>query len=402
MSDLDFSHYPPDQLQQVLDEPALAPPDGVIPNFENPPNENALALFGLITCLTVSTVAFVIRIYVKFWKLRKTHIGDYILIPGFLFYVVTIEGSIRRISAGPGLFIHQWDERGRDMAGYLLVIHLGILFYCGALLFIKSAILLEWIHIFVPAGTRGFFLRSCQVMIALNVGFYVALFIASNLACTPYERNWDKTLPGKCIDIKIINLASAIINLFFDIGILALPQRVIWKLNMSKKRKVEISTMFAIGILGIIAAIFRIQANVQWIKSRDMTFHFAAIALWGIAEITSAILIICAPSLPKAFSRPKLPTWAASYSQKRSRTKKSGDSWLFRPGNTTAGKSRTYEALEGGGDTSDVVLTQMDIAKQRLPPTSILRTTDTVTTSIHDVEAAASLHNKYQHPWERQ
>lgn len=81
MSDLDFSHLSPSDLDKALNGPALQPPPGVIPNFEHPGNKNTVALVALIICLVVSSTSLVIRAYVRFWKTRQQHVGDCMLRP---------------------------------------------------------------------------------------------------------------------------------------------------------------------------------------------------------------------------------------------------------------------------------------------------------------------------------
>jgi hypothetical protein len=117
------------------------------------------------------------------------------------------------------------------------------------MLLLKPIILWEWVRIFVPAPTRNFFYWACHIVAAVNIAFYSAALISTHLACQPYRRNWDKTIPGTCIDIKIINLSTAIINFILDIAILILPQKIIWGLQMSTQRKFGMSIIFAIGIM---------------------------------------------------------------------------------------------------------------------------------------------------------
>lgn len=50
-------------LSELLNEPALSPPDGVTPDFTNPPNQNGLAWFVITACVAISTIAFAIRVY---------------------------------------------------------------------------------------------------------------------------------------------------------------------------------------------------------------------------------------------------------------------------------------------------------------------------------------------------
>jgi hypothetical protein len=59
-----------------LDGPALAPPEGVTPNFDNPDNQNALARGVLATCAAIATICLLLRIYGRFYLLRKVSAED--------------------------------------------------------------------------------------------------------------------------------------------------------------------------------------------------------------------------------------------------------------------------------------------------------------------------------------
>ncbi len=76
MSDLDFSHLSPQQLEVALATSSIPPPPGVVPNFVNPGNENTAALVGLSITLTLATTFLLLRIYVVFIKIKQPHLGD--------------------------------------------------------------------------------------------------------------------------------------------------------------------------------------------------------------------------------------------------------------------------------------------------------------------------------------
>ncbi|KAI1260125.1 hypothetical protein F5Y18DRAFT_261077 [Xylariaceae sp. FL1019] len=313
MSDLDFSHLSPADLQIALAAPALTPPDGVTPNFDDPPNLNGVSLAGLLVCLIVATIFLCIRIYVKFWKLRQWHLADFLMIIAYAFYLVVLVGSVFRVVPGSdiGLFVHQWNVRGEAIKVYLLKIFIGIEFWLGAILLVKTAILLEWLRIFAPTRSQPFTL-SCKLLISITVVFYTAGIIALNVTCQPFQKNWDKTLPGHCIDIKRIHFGAVIVNLLLDFAILILPQPVIWSLQMTTTRKIGVSTVFAIGILAIIAAGFLVQSVADWIATKDMVYYYSGVALWGIAEITCGILVFCVPFTPRLFRGLGLSSWLVS------------------------------------------------------------------------------------------
>ena len=59
------THPTPEQLQILLNGPALAPPPGVIPNFIDPPNLDRTGTVVQLITLIVSTLAIIMRIYTK-------------------------------------------------------------------------------------------------------------------------------------------------------------------------------------------------------------------------------------------------------------------------------------------------------------------------------------------------
>lgn len=58
-------------LAKLLNAPALAPPEGVTPNFDNPPNANGLAWFVTTFCMVVATLCLLLRIYVRLFLEKK-------------------------------------------------------------------------------------------------------------------------------------------------------------------------------------------------------------------------------------------------------------------------------------------------------------------------------------------
>jgi hypothetical protein len=115
---------------------------------------------------------------------------------------------------------------------------------------LKAAILLDLIRIFSPKGQRGAFFWTCHICIWLNVIFYTTCTFLEIFACQPREKLWNKLLPGgKCINSNALTLASGIINLPSDLVIFILPQRIIWNLHLSRRKRFGISTIFAVALL---------------------------------------------------------------------------------------------------------------------------------------------------------
>lgn len=235
----------------------------------------------------------------------------------------------------------------------------GISMYSFTIMLIKAAILLEWVRIFVPAGTRNSFYYTCHILLWINVLFYVAIIIAVNLACTPYEQNWNFLLDGHCIRTDRANMASAIINFVFDLIIPILPQRGIWKLHMSRQKKLGVSLVFAIGLMFV--SLWASSLNVEYMSINILipllfsacltagirvgitiravtttpytTYSYSQLSLCCLAEMTCGFLVFCIPSAPRAFHTLKdtkmistLKSWTRSSVEGMKGTRTNGSS----------------------------------------------------------------------------
>lgn len=113
----------------------------------------------------------------------------------------------------------------------------------------KIAVLLEWLRVFVPTGSRNTFFWACHITIWINALFYVAVMLVENLNCFPFEKIWDKTVPGRCVNQQDAGVVASALNVASDVLILLLPHRVIWKLQMTRKLKIGVSIVFGVGLL---------------------------------------------------------------------------------------------------------------------------------------------------------
>lgn len=72
----DISALTPEQLEALLNGPALAPPDGVIPNFDNPPNQTYIGAAVVPICLAATTIAVLLRVYARIFCVKKVGLPD--------------------------------------------------------------------------------------------------------------------------------------------------------------------------------------------------------------------------------------------------------------------------------------------------------------------------------------
>lgn len=121
--------------------------------------------------------------------------------------------------------------------------------YALQMLLAKTAIMLEWSRIFVPHGTRNAFYWVSRALIVINALVYIIGGSVAVAACIPAEKLWHPWVKGHCSSRRAADISTAWFNLFMDVSILLLPQSIIWKLQMTKARKIGIALIFSVGLL---------------------------------------------------------------------------------------------------------------------------------------------------------
>ncbi|KAF2965605.1 hypothetical protein GQX73_g7967 [Xylaria multiplex] len=94
---------------------------------------------------------------------------------------------------------------------------------------------------------------------------------------------------------------TSAINVVSDISILIIPTVAVWNLQLTPKKKLGVSVVFAVGIFACIACIVRLYYSVKLTQSEDATWHIEPVGSWALAEFTTVILVACFPMLPRLF-----------------------------------------------------------------------------------------------------
>ena len=125
--------------------------------------------------------------------------------------------------------------------------------YGVIILITKVSILLLYSRLFAPSrkSMTYFFI---QLLLCFNVLFYTAITLVKIFECTPRRKIWEKSTPGRCINIAALLYVTGTVNVCSDIAILILPLNVIWHLHLPMKRRVGVSAAFAAALLLVFPA----------------------------------------------------------------------------------------------------------------------------------------------------
>ncbi|KAI0152197.1 hypothetical protein F4776DRAFT_16588 [Hypoxylon sp. NC0597] len=298
----DFASLSSDQQAKILNGPAMRPPPNVEPNFDNPSNGNVATQVVLTLCLVLITIPLCGRLWIRAY-FKQLFIGDYLLVVTYAINAVYLAMGYRT-TISPGAFIHQWDIRVSEITSILYITFIMSHTYMFSIALIKVTILLEWIRIFVPRGTRNGIFWASYVLIWINIAACIITAIVYNMACTPHDYLWNKLIDGTCPHINTDhgNIALSAFTLLTDFLVLLIPQQTIWKLKMSTKKKIGVSITFAVGVIGIVVALIRLVVIIERGPEADFTYNASGMMLCSAAEITCAFLVVCIPALPKAFT----------------------------------------------------------------------------------------------------
>ncbi|KUJ10083.1 uncharacterized protein LY89DRAFT_689922 [Mollisia scopiformis] len=288
--------------QEAIDfnGPTIPAPAGQVSNVINPPNGNKIALAIISICVIVSAVLYMMRLYAKILT-KQINVGDYLTLITFPLYWVYIYYSYR-LSWSPGYLIHEWNVAIKDIPEFSYVCYVATCLYLWLIALIKIAILCDWTCIFASKGQRGFFAWTCFLTCGAVASLAIILFVMDLVNCTPFDRNYNPLLPGSCRwSVPEESIVSAAANFALDALPLILAQRMIWGLHTTWGKKLGVSLIFLVGVIGMISSIVRLYYAVSFYRdSADTTYFFSIVALCTLCEITCANLVLCLPFAPKA------------------------------------------------------------------------------------------------------
>ncbi|KAL9630017.1 MAG: hypothetical protein Q9204_004946 [Flavoplaca sp. TL-2023a] len=160
-----------------------------------------------------------------------------------------------------------------------------------------------------PSKWRKYLLRSISISIVVSALLTVILFYAQ---CQPVQALWDKSLlkagKAKCWDpvplatedLQMQNRLKSLAGYwaFLDFALAIIPVDIIWKLQLSTKKKVGLSLLLSAGIFaGICAAVKTSKIPITVRGQTDITWLAIELLMWGGIEMNVIIIAACIPTL---------------------------------------------------------------------------------------------------------
>ncbi|KAF7510718.1 hypothetical protein GJ744_006084 [Endocarpon pusillum] len=170
--------------------------------------------------------------------------------------------------------------------------------YIASVTFPKLAIILLYLKIFVDKWIRRLTWTVGVIILLNGISGLIGIFAI----CRPFNFKWNKAINGHCANIITTYRFVSMPNILTDVGILLLPISTLYKLQMSKPRKVGIFITFLAGGCGIVTAIIRLIKFFSNDLFSDPTYLCVSIMSWTIIEPGAYLICSILPHLRSLLS----------------------------------------------------------------------------------------------------
>jgi hypothetical protein len=216
----------------------------------------ASSAVGVIIATTILVVAASIAIVLRFLARRRsagTGIDDWAALSAYFFLLAVSVCHYLIVSPYGSAGHPQSDLNTQQLKQYLIILYADNICYTCCTITVKLSIILLLRRIFTP--------RLFQIIAYILTGIFVVWWITvlffQIFSCSPVHSFWDFELQQSCIDTTKFYNGVAISNILMDFILLTLPLPMIWKLQMTLRKKLQVSFIFILGGFTLICSILR-------------------------------------------------------------------------------------------------------------------------------------------------
>ncbi|KAL4815061.1 hypothetical protein BDW67DRAFT_176582 [Aspergillus spinulosporus] len=260
-------------------------PDGVSPR-----NRVAMGITAMVTFLATIFVGLRLASRILTVKIKS---DDWVCLASLIFAYATLTTTVLIGTVGrSGWDITQYDRLTLERRSKIVLANNCL--YNTTVSLAKISILLFYRRIFTTSKT---FLAATWVMGGLVLGYWLSCIFGLIFAYNPVQAQWKSWLPHTSINNQAFWMAMGIINIVYDITILCMPQPLVWSLQMTRRRKILLSGVFALGGFVCVTSIVRVY-YLSWTQIDNITYTLYLAGIWTAVETNLSVICACLPTLP--------------------------------------------------------------------------------------------------------
>ncbi|KAF2036556.1 hypothetical protein EK21DRAFT_83513 [Setomelanomma holmii] len=261
---------------------------------DNPRGRQAVEVSTAFTAIAAFVVA--LRLYTRFFLVRCPGIEDYGIVLATICSIGLTIAIAFQAKWGMGQHIGDLDQD--TMQKSLKAFWASLIVYYLSLGLTKGSIVLQYLRVF----TTKKFQISAWVIMGVVVTYTLWTVFSSIFACRPIRAFWTRE-KASCINQFAMWFTNAAINIVTDFAIIILPIPVIRSLNLGRRQKIALISIFAVGGFVCVVSILRLQSLVAISNSSDPTYDNPPAATWSSVETNVGIICSCLPLLRPLLTR---------------------------------------------------------------------------------------------------
>lgn len=339
-STLDLSSYDPSLF------PALTPPAGVVPNFDDPTTRTPAGRIVICVTLSIMLMFVVLRAYSRVFVTRLFGIDDYLCLLSAA-SVTTASAFLLSILGDP-LGPHQWNVPLTAITHkYVVNSFVAVCMYAISSMFTKCTLLAFYLRVFQPNRTARIMAWAGIITIVL---FYVVSIIYLLVQCVPVDQElpgldptkWEERARNNRCGRRSIDVSAAqgIVGAVTDLYVLAIPISSVLALRLQKKRKIGVLGIFLTGLLACVCS--AVAAYYRWGSrdTNDYTWDSVLLCSLASAELNVGIICSCMPIVFVLFrASATMSPWSSFVRYLRTRGRHSAATNSYQPKDPFSGLS---------------------------------------------------------------
>ncbi|KAI2610068.1 uncharacterized protein GGS25DRAFT_520874 [Hypoxylon fragiforme] len=256
---------------------------------------------NIVICVSICGIASIVFLLLRYLSQRLVSSrgptwSDWLLLIGWVFFA--------GFDVSFALTIHYADDphRSYHTTEHILQIldMVSQSAYSFSMMFIKCSILSFYGSIFSSKRFRYclWFVSAVVIIWALSFGSI------SLLQSMPKTARLDETVPkGTSIDYGTAFVVGAPINIITDFIILSMPIPLVWRLHVTKKKKLLLCFTFAMGGSACLISIIRLAVSLQDHGAIAGEWYQAPSCILSVIELTMGILAASIPTYRPLYRR---------------------------------------------------------------------------------------------------
>ncbi|KAJ6022078.1 hypothetical protein N7540_007582, partial [Penicillium herquei] len=254
-----------------------------------------------LTCSVVFTAlatCFVgLRVYTRARIMKRMESNDWMVIIALANSYVFMGLDIVEATSGMGM--HLKDIPPKILERQMKAFWLTIPFYNAAVLCAKASILMQYFRVFPTHRMRV----VCWIMITILGIYGTWAVISAFLNCIPVAKFWDDSISGFCLSQPGLWFSNASMHIATDLVILIIPIPALIAIDIPRRQKAALITLFALGGFVCITSIIRLVSLKKIADSTDPTYDNVGAASWSAIECNTGIICACLPTLKPLISK---------------------------------------------------------------------------------------------------